>query len=172
MGRRRQPHHDRSKRPAVPLHQLACRSSQCMITNFLQIMFAAASDFPEGVNLLMECGCDALAAHAWFKSFDLFHQPATRRTSQQELSPTTNSSKRRQAMVVSPSCRIALQAMQLLVHCSENGGNVVHPPIVAQLYSTEDFSAPQHTDIAWTSRVRGVTMQVASVHPPHCCPRP
>ena len=119
---------------------------------------------------MMECGCDALAAHAWFKSFDLLHQPLfapPARRASQDLSPTANSFKRRQAMVVAASSRSALQALQVLVQCSENGGNIVHPPIVAQLYSTEDFAAPQHADVAWTRRVRGVSLQVASLEPPH-----
>jgi hypothetical protein len=143
-------------------------TEESVLTSALQILWAAVSDFPEGVNLMMECGCDALAAHAWFKSFDLLHQPPARRASQQDLSPTANSFKRRQAMVISASCRSALQALQVLVQCSQNGGNMVHPPIVAQLYSTEDFAAPQQTDVAWTRRVRGVSLQVASPPPPHC----
>lgn len=146
--------------------------SHSVLTSVLQILWAAVSDFPEGVNLMMECGCDALAAHAWFKSFDLLHLSPARRLSQMDLSPTKNSFKRRQAMVMSASCRSALQALQVLVQCSENGGNIVHPPIVAQLYSTEDFAAPQQTDISWTRRVRGVSLQVASLRPPHCYAHP
>jgi hypothetical protein len=114
----------------------------------------------------MECGCDAVTALAWVKSFDLLQEidsKPMRRASQQEPSVTDPSKQRRQVLLVSSSC---IQAIRLLHCCVEDGDRVVHEPMVAQLYTGETFMVPQAADIKWTSRVRGISMQVISLQ---CC---
>jgi hypothetical protein len=135
-------------------------------TRVLQILWAAISDFPEGVKLLMECGCDAVTALAWVKSFDLLQEidiKPMRRASQREASVTDSSKQRRQVVLVSSSCIQAIQAQRLLHCCVEDGDRVVHEPMVAQLYTGEPFMLPQAADIKWTSRVLGISMQVISL---------
>jgi hypothetical protein len=132
-----------------------------------QMLWAAVSDFPEGVALLMECGCNANVALDWLRSFDLLQQVQLpqRRKSVQEFSAKKNqrddiSPRRRQAIVGSSSCSSALQAIKLIEQCLEYGGNTVHRPAVAHSHAAEHFSSPAIADVKWTCRVRGVSMQV------------
>ena len=145
------------------------------------MLWAAVSDNREGVELLMECGGDAVAAHAWLKSFDLMQQSDfprphdSKRMSpnrgsshdSKRMSPNRGSSAtdRRSAMVVSYSTMSAIQGMGILMNCVQNVGNVVHRPAVAQLHASEVFATPQASDIRWTGRVRGVAMQVGRLWP-------
>lgn len=114
----------------------------------------------------MECGCDAEASFAWIKTFDLLQEidkKPKRRASQREADISDISRHRRQVVLVSSSCVQASHALQVFRQCMEERCNVVHKPIVAQLYASEVFSSPQLVDIKWTSRVRGVSMQVHSL---------
>jgi hypothetical protein len=143
-------------------------------TRVLQLLWAAVSDNREGVELLMECGGDAVAAHAWLKSFDLMQQSDfPRPNDSKRKSPENRGSSakdRRSAMVVPYSTMTAIQGMGILMNCVQNVGNVVHRPAVAQLHASEVFATPQASDIRWTARVRGVAMQVRRLRPllSHC----
>jgi hypothetical protein len=138
-------------------------------TRVLQLLWAAVSDNREGVELLMECGGDAVAAHAWLKSFDLMQQyDFPRPHDSKRMSPANRGSSakdRRSAMVVAYSTMSAIQGMGILTNCVQNVGNAVHRPAVAQLHASEVFATPQASDIRWTARVRGVAMQVRRLWP-------
>ena len=111
----------------------------------------------------MECGCDAVTALAWVKSFDLLQEidsKSMQRASQREANVTDSAKQRRRVVLVPSSC---IQAIRLLHCCVEDGDRVVHEPMVAQLYTGETFMVPQAADIKWTSRVRGISMQVISL---------
>ena len=196
VGAGGQPRPNRSSLP--PLHQpLLCRvptsllsvaAALCaermsaadrpclfLLTHCMQLLWAAISGFQEGVKLLMECGCNAVAAKAWFTSFDLMQNSSSpKRHSLVELSPgvsikvKSDTGTRRQAIIpVSSTAAAASQALKLLGFCIEECGDFVHSPMVAQLHMCEPFASPPMSGIKWTSRVRGVSMQVTAASHQH-----
>ena len=154
----------------------SCSSDQplrVLVTHFTQMLWAAVSGCDEGVRLLMECGCDAVAAKAWFSSFDVMHkahspkrQAMAEVSSNAAVSVRVSSGTKRRAMVPMSSSTAAsvAESLKLLGRCIEECGNFSHGPMVAQLYTSESFASPPLSDIKWTSRVRGVSMQVTAAY--------
>jgi hypothetical protein len=126
----------------------------------LQLLWATVSECTEGVQLLVECGCDASAALMWIKTFDSNISEIPEACSHPQAPTNRRSSTgRRSNLVLSQSIVSLSQGLGILSHCVHDFGNFVHEPAVAQLHASEVFTVPQISDIKWTSRVRGVSMQ-------------
>jgi hypothetical protein len=143
-----------------------CVVSAALFYSILQLLWAAVSNCCDGIELLMECGCDAVAALAWLKSFDLDLEQAVMPKSHDSRTQSSVSSSgrnspntRRSVLVHSYSVASLMQGLRLLTRCLQEKGNYVEVPAIAQLHASEVFATPRVSDIKWTSRVRGVCMQ-------------